>query len=189
MYGPLRALGGRSEGKARRRIALGRRTDTNKPTLEQTNRFAPAPMTCPRCCASRRWHWSASVHQVRHADARTHAHRHANTHTCRRTHARTQTHTREHTHRHTRTRTHSHSHSHLHTHPPHAHRHSRAYTHHANTQMQALHSDTVQDRTQPDPCTHARTHARTLAHTLPVGPCALDAICACLSGAEDCLCM
>jgi hypothetical protein len=96
--------------------ALGRRTDTNKQTHEQTNRFAPAPLTCLRCCASRRRHWSASVRFGTQTHASTHArmrtdtriHTHADT----RAHARTQTHRHEYTHAHTRTRTHSHSHLH-----------------------------------------------------------------------------
>ena len=53
----------RRRGKPRGGSALGRRTDTNQ-TNKQTHEplCARARAACPRCCASRRRHWSASVH-------------------------------------------------------------------------------------------------------------------------------
>jgi hypothetical protein len=71
---------GRS-GKPGGRSALGRRTDTkqtNTQTRKPTLRFA-------------RLHWSASVHQIRHTDARKHAHTRAQTREY--THTQTNTHT------------------------------------------------------------------------------------------------
>ena len=90
--------------------------------------------------------------------------------------------TARHANTHTRTRTHSHSH----TPQPHAHRHSRACTHHAHTQMQAPHTDTVQDRARRlfSARTHARTHARTWAHASFRSDRARSMrVCACLGGA------
>jgi hypothetical protein len=157
------AAGFRRAGSAARRrgkpgggSALGRRTDTNKQDT-QTNKPLCARAACPRCCASLRRHWSASVHQVRHADARKHARTQTRTDTRIHTPADARTHANKHRLTHARTRTHAPLGS--------ACRRTQARTHECAQTREYTHTQT-HARTQTNTQTRIYSRAHAHPHTL-----------------------
>ncbi len=178
IYGPLRALGGPAqrpvggESPAADRRWAAAPTQTNRHTNQRTA-LRPRRLPALLCLAA-----PALARQRPSGSARRHD-KHARTRTDPRA---TIIHTRLCTRTHTNT--HALSHSHLHTHPPHAHNHARACTHQARRCW----------RCRPPPCRAARAgcsrDARTHARTHAPWPTswrsdhgALDASCACLTGA------